>query len=126
MPTRTDIITMAHRRIRVLSTDEAPTADMDHFGGQALDALFAELPVSDGIAVTWTLDATPQAAFLPLSYLLAVEIGPHYSMATETRRAAMKRLRAATIVDDRVMREDTDQDGVVSAEELADQTALYY
>ena len=125
--TRSDIIEMAHRRIQVLSADEAVTADMEAFAGGVLDALFAELVSTDGMAFTWTLDTTPDAAFLPLSYLLAVEIGPHYNMPVEPRGRAYMRLSKFAFPNDVVDRRDTNEDGVISeAEEQAGKEALYY
>lgn len=127
MPNRLDVIQMALRRIKVLSADEAADADMFAYAGDILDALFAEVISVHGMAFTWTLDETPSAAFLPLSFLLAVEVGPHYNRPTERRSTAMARLRAYAHPDDREDSRDTDSDGVITeAEEAAAARAAYF
>jgi len=122
-----DVVAMAHRRIRILSVDEAPSADQTEFGTDILDALFAELKQTDGMAFTWTLDAVPDGAFLPLSFLLATEIAPHYERPSERRSQAMGRLRAYAFPDDRADRRDTDDDGAVTDAEITAnlRTAFY-
>lgn len=125
--TRLDVITMAHRRIEVLATDEEPTADQEAFAGDVLGGLFAEVNEVQGMAFTWGLEETPDAAFLPLSYLLAVEIAPHYGRPSESRAKAMGRLRAYAHPDDRADSRDTDEDGEISdAESQAGLEAAYF
>lgn len=115
--TRLKVIEMAHRRLGLLSVDETVTADQDAFAGMTLDALFEELKTVREMAFTWSLGEVPDAAFLPLSYLLATEIAPHYDVASESRARALARLNAYAFPDDRDYRRDTDDDGTVSADE---------
>lgn len=127
MPQRLDVINMALRRIKVLSADEPADADQVRFCGDVLDAMFAEANDVHEMAFTWGLDAVPSAAFLPLSYLLAVEVAPHYNQAAEPRSRAMGRLRAYAFRNDIEDRRDTDDDGVISeAEADAGKRAAYY
>ena len=125
--TTLDVVKMACRRIKILSVDEVPSADQYEFASEVLASLFAEVKEVHGMPFTWTTDTTPDAAFLPLSYLLAVEIAPHYGMPTEPRSRAMGRLRAYAFPDDRTDSRDLDDDGTVSTEEAAAaERALYY
>ena len=122
MATRLEIVQMAHRRLGILSTDEALTADQIDFGGDVLDALFAELPYTQGTSFAWALDATPAQFFLPLSYLLAAEPAfyEHYEVQPrEPRSRAMMRLRAIAFPNDAVDRRDADEDGTITDAELA-------
>lgn len=125
--TQLDVVAMAHRRLGILATDEVPTADMDDYASDTLEALFEELQVSHGMSFTWTLATVPEAAFLPLSYLLATEIAPHYEVPSESRAKAMGRLRAYQFPDDREDSRDLDDDGTVTdAEAAAGKRAEYY
>ena len=126
--TRNDVINMSLRRIQVLSADEPADADMHDFAGGILDGLFAEIKGDPhNLPFTWGLDETPEAAFLPLSYLLATEVAPHYNRPSEPRSAALMRLRGYALPDDRTDSRDTDEDGVISeAEEAAGKRAAYY
>lgn len=126
--TRADVVLMALRHLGVVASDTAASADDAAFTGDTLDALFAEIQNTQGITITWTLDATPDTAFLPLSYLLAAEVAPHFMVPAPTRRAAaMGRLRAALISDDREDRRDIDEDDVISEAEIeADARAVYF
>jgi len=125
--TRSDVISAALRRIGVLAADEAAEADAEAYAGEALDALFAEVKQVHAMPFTWTLEETPDAAFLPMAYLLATEIAPHYERPSEPRSRAMGRLRAYAFPDDRDLRADYDEDGTVSVDEQdAYDRAAYY
>lgn len=127
MPTRLDVIQTALRRIQVLSADEPADADMVAYAGDLLDGLFAEAKEVQGMPFTWALDSTPAAARLPLGYLLAVEVAPHYGRPAERRSTAMARLRAYAFPDDREDPRDTDEDGTVSdAEAEAYKKTAYF
>ena len=127
MPNRLDVINIALRRLKILSADNAATADMADYAGDILDSLFAEVKEVHAMPFTWTLAATPSAALLPLGYLLAVEVAPHYNQPSEPRSRAMARLRAYAFPDDRTDRRDSDADGVVSdAEAAAAARATYF
>ena len=85
------------------------------------------MKATQGTFTAFDLDSTPQAALLPLSYLLATEIAPHYQVPSEPRSRAMMRLRAYLFPDDREDRRDADEDGVISdAEEQAGKEAAFY
>lgn len=115
---RLDCIEMAHRRLGVLATDDTATADQERFAGAVLDALFEEVKAMQGLGFTWTTSTVPDAAFLPLSYLLAVEIAPHYEIPPRDNRAALiARLRTYGFPDDREDSKDLDDDGTVTDEE---------
>lgn len=119
---------MALRRLGVVASDTAASADDAAYTGDTLDALFLEIQNTQGITITWTLDATPDNAFLSLSYLLATEIAPHFEVqAPEPRSKAMGRLRAALIPDDRTDDRDLDEDGTVTDAEIeAGKRALFF
>lgn len=106
MPTRNDVVTLAHRLIGVLSADEVPTADQDAYAGDVLDAVFDELSASQGLLIAWTLDETPRKALMGLAETLASEIAPHYGLSFKPRSAGIARLRAALVSDDRVAAND--------------------
>jgi hypothetical protein len=69
---------------------------------------------------TWVLDDTPSAVSLPLAYVLAVEIAPHYERQSETRGRALARLNAYAFPDDRIDSRDLDEDGVITDAESVD------
>lgn len=126
--TRIEVVEAALRRLGVLASDEAITADEIEYSGQTLDALFAELQTSQGLTITWTIETVPDAAFLGLANLLAAEVAPHYARPSPTTRArGWMRLREALLADNRADRRDLDEDGIVTAEEAsADARAAYY
>ena len=126
--TKAEIVAEAHRRINVLSVDESPSDDMVTFGEASADSLFAELNAAPhSMGFTWTLDTTPEAAFRPFAWLLAVELGPHYSRPVEPYSRAYQRLAAYAFPDDREDRRDVDEDGSISeAEEAAGDRAAFY
>lgn len=114
MPTRNDIIAMAHRLLGVLSVDETPTADQDAFAGAVLDSIYVELISSQGLPISWPLSETPQKALMGLSQVLASDIAPHYSRPFMPRSVGMGRLRAALISDDRIGASDYADGFVIS------------
>lgn len=125
--TRTEVIAQAHRNIRVLSADEAPSADQTAFAGAVLDSLFEELKSVQGFTVAWDLTAVPDAAFLPLSLCLSAEIQGHYNKAEVSRARAIGRLRAVLLPDDSPDRTDLDEDGTTTDDELsASNRAKFY
>jgi hypothetical protein len=126
--TRLDVIHQALRHLGVLASDTDASADDAAYTGGALDTLFAEIQNTQGITVTWALDATPDTAFLPLSRLLAVEVADHFEVPPkESFARAMGRLRAALIPDDRDDRRDLDDDGTITEAEIAaDKRAQFY
>ncbi len=127
--TKAEIVAEAHRRIGVLSVDEDPSGDMVSYGDASADSVFAELV--DGphnMGFTWTLDTTPDAAFRPFAWLLAVDLAEHYQVQPrESRAAAVFRLRSYAFSDDREDRRDSDDDGAISdAEKAAGKRAEFY
>ena len=127
MATTLDVIAMAHRRLGVLSADDVPSADMDAFATDTLTALFDELATVHRVDVAWDLDTVPQAAFLPLSYLLAAEIAQHYERPAEPRLRALNRFLAYAFPDDRPDSRDLDEDGTVTDDEAeAGKRAVYF
>ncbi len=125
--TRTEIIAQAHRELSVLSVDEDPSTEQITYAGGVLDALFEELKTVHGMAFTWTLDETPDAAFIPLGLCLAADIQRHYQMNKVRRSRAIARLRAYAFPDDRADPADYDSDGTVTtAERQANDRAAYY
>lgn len=122
-----EVIAMAHRRLGLLSADEQVSADQSAFAGDVLEGMFAEIKEVQGMQFAWGINEVPLAAFLPLSYLLAAEIAPHYEVASEPRHRAMARLRAYAFPNDLPDSRDLDDDGVVTDEEAdAAERALYY
>lgn len=125
--TSLNVAEKAHRLLGLLSVDETPSADQYAYAADTLEALFAEMQTVQGMTPTWTVETVPEAAFLPLSQLLAVEIGQHYGVQTETRARAVMRLRAYAFENDIVDLRDVDEDGTVSeAEAMAGLRAQYY
>lgn len=126
--TRTEVVNQAYRRLGIVAVDQVASADEIAYGGNTLDALFAELKASDGITVTWDLSAVPDTAFIPLANLLAVEVAPAYmQQAPERRGSAFIRLRKVLSPDDRPNDRDRDEDGTVTEAEIeAQERAVYY
>ena len=125
--TRLEVIAQAHREIRVLSVDEDPSADQESYAGAVLDSLFEELKTVHGMPFTWTLDETPDAAFIPLGLCLAADIQRHYNLNLVRRSRAIARLRAYAFPDDRSDPADYDADGTVTdSEQAAYDRAAYY
>ena len=127
MPTASDAIAVALRRIKVLAVDENATPADEAYCDGILTALFAELPVTNNIEFTWDLTAIPEGALIPLGNLLAVEVANTYNQPSERRSRAVGRLRSFMFESDLPLRGDMDDDGVVSeAEQAADDEARYY
>ncbi len=124
--TSLEVISRAHRRIRILAHDEPLTAEQKVLGDELLQTLYAELQTV--ATFPWTIDAVDDDCYLPLSFLLAVELAPEYNRPTpETRSRAWLRLMAVLRPDDREDRRDVDDDGVISdAEEDAGRRAAFY
>lgn len=116
MPNKRDVITQALRRIGVLSADESPSASQWDHAEATLDAVFAEFSSVQG-SISWALDATPNAALIPLADILAAEIAPHFDVAGPNRSRAVLRLRAALMPDNRPDPRDYDGDDSVTADE---------
>lgn len=124
---RLEIIEQAHRELGLLSVDETATADQSGYAGDVLDSLFAELKAVHGMPFTWSLDATPDEAFIPLGLCLAADIQRHYSLNLVRRSRAVARLRAYAFPDDRSDPADYDGDGTVTdAEQAASDRAAYF
>lgn len=95
-----DVIQRAHRRIRVLAGDDAPTAEMNATGRELFDSLTEEL--SCVAEVTWSDTYVPDDVFVPLSYLLGVELAPEYNKPVpESRDTAWLRVMQILRPDDR-------------------------
>ena len=126
--TRLDVIQRALRHLSVIASDTNASADDEAFTGETLDTLFEEIQNTQGVTITWALDATPDNAFLPLSHLLATQVASHFEVPPrESYAQAMGRLRAALITDDREDRRDLDEDGTISDGEIdADARAVYF
>lgn len=113
--TRLDCVTVALRRLAVLSVDTEPSADEYKFAGDSLDMLFEEVKVAPhSMPFTWTLAEIPDAACRPLGWLLAVDIAPQYEKPAEPRSRAMARLREYAFPNDLPLLGDLDEDGTVS------------
>lgn len=125
--TRLDVVQQSLRHLGVLAADDPATADMVAYVGGVLDALFEECKTVHGMAFSWTLNATPEAAFLPLARLLAAEVAQHYDQPSEPRERALMRLRAYAFPDDRPLRADYDDSGTVTEgeQEASDRAAFF-
>ena len=117
MPTKIDVITLAHRLIGVVSADEDPGADQNAYAADLLDGIFAELTTAQGLVISWTLDTTPAHALIGLAETLASDVAPHYGLSFKPRSSGMARLRSALLQDDRDDDRDLDDDGTVTASE---------
>lgn len=127
--TRLEVITEALRRIGVVAEDEPASASQEAATGRVLDSLFAQLQEPPhSMAFTWTLATVPDAAFLPLSWLLSVAVAAQNGVpAPEPWAAALMRLRAYHFPNDLPLHGDIDDDGTVTdAEAEAAKRAAYY
>ena len=123
-----EVVALAHRRLGVLSADEALQADQYEFGVSVLEGVIAELEAVQGLALTWDETNVPDGLFLPVAYLVAADLAAHYEIAPrDTRGRLILQIRAYELPDDREDRRDTDEDGAVSDEEVAaDGRAAFY
>lgn len=129
MATRADVIAGALRELEILSASEAPTAFHEAFVGGILDDAFAETVATQGLTFAWSpaTDDIPAAYKRSLVLLTAAEIAPHFMVQGPSRSAAIGRLRALALPDDRADSRDLDEDGTVTeAEEDAAARAAYY
>lgn len=124
--TASQIIARAHRRIRVLGTDDPVTAEMQSVGSEVLEGLFAQ--IQGDATITWDLTVVPDDVFLSLSdYLAAYLAGEYNRPAPVSRARAYADLMEQLRPDDRTDRRDTDEDGLISEDEAAaGDRALYY
>jgi hypothetical protein len=126
--TKLDVVTRAHRRLGVLAQDETLTADQIATGGEVLEGLVAELEAVQGLSLSWDADSVPDGVFLPMAYLLAVDLSPEYEVPPRDARARLiAQIRAYELPDDREDRRDMDDDGIITDSEAdADARAVYY
>ena len=123
---RTEIVELALRELRVLSTDENASADQIGYVGDIADLAFAEFTATHQ-AVTWTLADVPDAVARPFAQLVAADAAEHYGRPAPLRSRALGRILAAIRQDDREDRRDVDEDGTISEDEAdAGLRALYY
>lgn len=127
MPTKADVLRFAHRKLGVVSVDEALSADQEAYSSDMFDYMLAEIASVNGVSATIDPLNIAQAAVIPLAGLLAVELGQHYDIPTEPRPRALLRVTAYFTPDDSTDRRDTDLDGVVSDDEaIAGLRTVYY
>jgi hypothetical protein len=126
--TRLDVVTRAHRRLGVLAQDETLTADQIATGGEVLEGLIGEIESVQGLSLAWDADSVPDGLFLPVAYLLAVDLAPEYEVPPrDTRARLIAQIRAAELPDDRADRRDLDDDATVTTDEIdADSRAVFY
>lgn len=103
MATVNDIVTRAYRKIGVVATDEAMTADQAQVGQDALNMMMHALAL-DGIDVAWS-DAVlaDQFAMEPafhegLVYMLASRLAPDFSVPAFDDSAFKRGLAAAYLI----------------------------
>jgi hypothetical protein len=103
MATVNDIVTRAYRKIGVVATDEAMTADQAAIGEDALNMMMHAL-VLDGIDTGWN-DAvlTDQFAMEPafhegLVYMLASRLAPDFSAPAFDESAFRIKIAAAYLI----------------------------
>ncbi len=103
MVTVNDIVTRAYRKIGVVATDVAMTANEAQIGQDALNMMMHAL-VLDGIDVAWS-DAVlaDEFAMEPqfhegLVYMLAARLAPDFSVPSFDESAFKRRIAAAYLV----------------------------
>lgn len=103
MRTKSELITRALRRLRVVAMDEQASADQEAVVAETLQALEEELQRSFGIVIPLSSsDEIEDDVFLPLAYLLAAEIAPEFAVPSPERRStALIRLRSVTNPNDK-------------------------
>lgn len=101
MATEAQVIAQAHRRLGVLSAEEAPTDDMVAYGAETLALILAELR-ADGLPLVSVGGVVADGLALPLAMLLATDLAPHYEVPPrDARSRCVARLRAILYPDDR-------------------------
>lgn len=124
--TSVEVATLALRRLGVVGMGEPPQAEELRHAREVLAGLVAEIAAAQGMTVVADLEAVPDARFLPLAYLLACDLAPHYEIAPRDARSVLiGRLRAQLLPDDREDARDLDDDGTVSAAEEAVGAAFF-
>ncbi len=100
MKTRSDVITAALRRARIVAIGETPDADQIAHAVDAFDALTVEFQQNvpgDGFWVS-----IPEHVYAPMVRLLAADLAPVYGMdAPDSRSSALIDLMAMMRPDDR-------------------------
>lgn len=95
--TSLDVTTEALRSIGVTAVDESAEAT-DHARALShLEAIYATLDETEGMALAWTIETVPDTLFLPLSMMVAGSVclgyqKPEYSVMYD---AGLRKVRAA-------------------------------
>lgn len=100
MKTNQDVIEAAFRRLGIKAEGEGLSADQNAYAEQVLESLHHELSIE--APQTWFPERIEDAAFVPLSNLLAAEIGPAYGVPVEPRSRPFARLMAVVRPDNRL------------------------
>lgn len=117
---------MALRHLDVVGGEQPASADDLTYAKEALSEAESTLTVVHGLTLP-DLETAADGLAHALSRLVAVYIGPAFNIPTETEARAVMRVRAYLTKDDRDDRRDTDEDGLVSDEEIdADLAAQFY
>lgn len=125
--TSRDICARALRSIGVLALGEDMVASDFEDAQRVLQGCLDELTGVQGATIAWTIETVPDAAFLPMSNMLAATVAPTYTKQGPNRTRAIGQLRAILFPNDIEDRRDMDDDGLISeAEELAGKRAEFY
>lgn len=124
--TRNEVITLALRRLGILASDRAASADQVDYCNDELTVAIAHLEGPHGLTIG-SGDIADNIAS-GMSHLLAANVAPHYGVnPIKSEAAAIGMIRAALLPDDRVDSRDLDDDGSVSeAEADAAKRAEFY
>ncbi len=120
--TSQDVVTYAYQHLGIAAEDHPITAEQSAIGKEILDGLFAEYAV-EGFTTLTDVEAVPDAAFLGVGQMLAVELsGNRYGTPRNEQHWMMglRRLRRLLMLDDRSDPADIDNDGTITADETQD------
>lgn len=125
--TSRDVATRALRLIGARGINETIAGEDYLYALEAMTNALAELQDQHSIPATWTVETVPDDVFLAFSSMTAAAISSAYGLQGPRRTAAIGRIRAALLPDDRTDRRDTDEDGTITdAETQAGKRAAYY
>lgn len=123
-----EITQAALTRLGVASPNDAASADDYAFSLDVLQAVFDEIKAAHAPAISWTVETVPDNVAQALVDVLLQPLAAAYERPVPVPQSrALTRLRTILLPDDRADDRDLDEDGTVSAAEIAaQQRAAFY
>lgn len=119
-----DVVTLSLGHLGVIQQGGSANPEQLAYGKALLDGAFAQMQADHGLAFTWDLSSIPDDYFLPLSWLVASDTAPRYSVAYRPRSYAIGHILSLSRPDDRDDPAPTDPDEL--AAEVAEKEAQFF